>query len=282
MSEALDLRSISAGVVTNAIYGALLFIAKWSSKKLQRAHPGAKRFLLVVIVLITIAANLILYYLSAALFPTFGTILLLIVFYVFWSQLKQFWDVGLIGADRTIHDGIDYRRSLSMCNNSLSFLGVGARKLTEVGHEFEDAIRRCNRSTRPIRFLLCRPNSQLLEKAAHGAGRQPDEYRRRVTESLRVIADLRNHRMWNIEVRFYDVPLPLFRLMFIDEWLCLASHYVFGEGDGSRWPQLHVQRSGSPAERDVNSLYHPFLEYFERLWRTATPWDFAEYVQEAD
>jgi len=71
-----------------------------------------------------------------------------------WSQLRQFWDVGLIGADRTIRGGLDYTRSLKMCRNSLSFLGVGARKLTEHAPEFENAMQRCNRPNRPIRLLL--------------------------------------------------------------------------------------------------------------------------------
>ena len=280
MNDLLDVRHIVAGVAINAIYGVLLLVARWVSAALERVHPGAKKVLLFFAVLLTLGVNITLYYLAGSLFPIFGSVLLVIVFYVFWMQLKQFWDVGLIGADRTIRDGIDYKRSLTMCNNSLSFLGVGARKLTEVVPEFQAAIGRCNRTNRPVRFLLCRPESQLLAKAAHGADRPPDEYRRRVTDSLRVIADLRNHRMWNIQVRFYDVEFPLFRLMFVDEWLCLASHYVFGEGDGSQWPQLHVRRSS--AERDVNSLYHPFSEYFEQMWDVAAPWDFAQYVEEAD
>jgi hypothetical protein len=205
--------------------------------------------------------------------------LLIVVFAIFWSQIKQFWDLGLIGADRTIRGGIDYKRSLQMCNNSLSFLGVGARKLTETVPAFTEAMQRCNRPNRSIRFLLCRPDSQLLQHAAEGAGQPPEEYRRRVTDSLRIIADLRNHRAWNIEVRFYDIPLPLFRLMFIDEWLCLASHYVFGEGDGSEWPQLHVRRSAM--DRDVRSLYHPFSVYFEQTWEGAAAWDFAQYIEGA-
>lgn len=280
MTEPLNMQSIFAGVIINGVYGALLFAAKWASTRLDRSYPVAKKVVISVAALLTLTANVALYYLCDRLFPLFGTILLALVLYVFWRQLKQFWDIGLIGADRTIRSGIDYKGSLSMCYNSISFLGVGARKLTEVSPGFEEAMGRCQRENRPIRFLLCPPNSPILERAAHGAGEQADEYRRRVIESLRVIADLRTRRMWNIEVRFYEIAVPLFRLMFIDEWLCLASHYVFGEGDGSAWPQLHVRRSVSG--RDVNSLYHPFSEYFEQLWATARPWDFVEYTRGVD
>ena len=65
--------------------------------------------------------------------------------------------------------------------------------------------------------------------------------------------------------------------MFIDDWLCLASHYVFGEGDGSEFPQLHVRRSAM--ERDVNSLYYPFEQYFDELWANAETWDFIQYIE---
>jgi hypothetical protein len=229
--------------------------------------------------LLALFGNVVLYRSSGQWFPLFSTALLLAAFYALWSQIDQFWQVGLIGADRHILDGIDYSKSLKMCTNSLSFLGIGARKLTENTADFEAAIQRCNRPNRPIRFLLCRPDNELLRKAAQSAGQATDAYENRLKQSLTVIANCRNRRQWNIEVRFYDVPLPLFRLMFIDEWLCLASHYVFGEGDGSEWPQLHVRRSAN--ERDVNSLYHPFQQYFDQLWAKATPWDFAEFIQGA-
>jgi hypothetical protein len=230
-----------------------------------------------LVVAATLTGNIGLLYTTGPLFPYFSSALLLIAFFILWAQLRQFWDVGLIGADRTIRGGLDYTRSLKMCKNSLSFLGVGARKLTEQAAEFEGAMQRCNRPMRPIRLLLCKPDSEILKIAAQNANRPADEYVHRVQESLRAIADYRNRRLWNIEVRFYDVSRPLFRLMFIDDWLCLASHYVFGEGDGSEFPQLHVRRSAM--ERDVNSLYHPFEQYFDELWNSAETWDFAQYIE---
>jgi hypothetical protein len=100
------------------------------------------------------------------------------------------------------------------------FLGVGARKLTENSSEFEAALKRCNRPNRPVRFLLCKPTSTLLSRAAQSAGEAVNAYEHRVLESLKVIAMLRKNRDWNIEVRFYQIERPLFRLMFIDSWLC--------------------------------------------------------------
>ena len=276
MSDDFSISNITAGLLVHAIYAAILVAIRVARRRLDRASPVARQMVLALVVLVTLAGNIVLFYITGHLFPIFSSTLLLLAFSMLWFQLRQFWDVGLIGADRTIRGGLDYTRSLKMCKNSLSFLGVGARKLTEHASEFEAAMQRCHRANRPIRLLLCKPDNEILKTAAQNAKRPPDEYAHRVQESLRAIADYRNRRRWNIEVRFYDVPRPLFRLMFIDGWLCLASHYVFGEGDGSEWPQLHVRRSA--AERDVNSLYHPFEQYFDELWDNAEIWNFARYI----
>ena len=159
-----------------------------------------------------------------------------------WKELNQFWQLGLVGAGRKIAAGLDYKQSLSLCSNSLGFLGIGASKLTREWKEFEGAIDRCHRPNRPIRLLLCDPGNEELIRMVRQAGRGPDEYQNTVKDSLRKIATLRIQREKNIKVRFYK-ELPLFRLMFIDDSLCLASHYVFGEGDGSQLPQLHVRKT---------------------------------------
>jgi hypothetical protein len=66
--------------------------------------------------------------------------------------------------------------------------------------------------------------------------------------------------------------------MFIDDSLCLASHYVLGKGVDTELPQLHIVRlRGS---RDVDSLYYAFSSYFERLWEQAEAWDFASYPED--
>jgi hypothetical protein len=278
MSDPFSLSNIVAGLLVSVIYSAMVAAARFLQQKLDRLHPSVRKAGFTILLCAAVIGNVVLYYTAGGFFPIFSTVLLLIAFYAGWWQLQQFWEIGLIGADREISGGINYYRSLNMCKNSLSFLGVGARKLTSEPN-FEDTIRRYNRPTRPIRFLLSKPDNKLLRKAAQNASEAPDEYENRVRESLRVIANLKNRRQWNIEVRFYEGSLPLFRLMFIDDWLCLASHYVFGEGDGADWPQLHIRRSAT--DRDVKSLYHPFQQYFDQLWQTGEVWDFAEFIQEA-
>jgi len=140
---------------------------------------------------------------------------------------------------------MNYERALKACNNQLEFLGIGAWKLTKE-KEFEQTIRRCNRRNVPIRFLLTKPENPLLVQAAKQYGINSKEYQSRVRESLRKIADFKNKNI-NIQVRFYPSQnkrdTPIFRLMFINDSLCLVSYHVFGEGDGSQQPQLHLKKS---------------------------------------
>jgi hypothetical protein len=269
------------GAILANIAAALIFtIGGWAMNnmrtRLERSHPLLRRFILLSIASAAVCANILYYvYINFAyilfLFLTSG-----IIGFVVWRELDQFWQMGLVGADHRIEKGLDYKRSLALCSNSLDFLGVGASKLTRESEEFEGAINRCHRPNRPIRFLLCDPDNEELIKMAKQAGRDPNEYQTTVRNSLRTLAVFRLNREKNIEVRFYS-ELPLFRLMFIDDSLCLASHYVFGEGDGSQLPQLHVRRTIG-YRRDNEALYYPFKLYFERTWEQAVPWDFRSRI----
>jgi hypothetical protein len=86
----------------------------------------------------------------------------------------------------------------------------------------------------------------------------------------------------NIEVRFYpsatNRDLPIFRLMFINNLICLVSYNVLGEGDGSQLPQIHLYRPDQ--DRDIKSFYYPFRLLFDRLWEESAIWNFRDYLSE--
>src|SRR6202030_2243106 len=105
--------------------------------------------------------------------------------FLVWSELNQFWKIGLVGADKEVRTGIDYVNALTMCQNSLDFLGIGAGKLVQNQNEFKLAIDRCNREDRPVRLLLIQPTDPGLERIARMAGKDPQAYRKGVIESLR-------------------------------------------------------------------------------------------------
>lgn len=217
---------------------------------------------------------------SLTMYLAVGTFILtwLMLFIFTWREVDQFWKIGIRGADKSIKTGIDYTKALKMCKNNLVFLGTGAAKLS-TADGFEDTLVNC-RQDKPIKLLLTKPTDESLANAAQRGGRAKDEYKHIVLTSLAKIASIRQRRGINIQVRFYpEAPeyQPIFRLMFIDESVCLVSYNIFGEGDGSQLPQLHVTRA-SEWERVSNSFYHPFELYFSWLWNLSDEWDFKSYI----
>jgi hypothetical protein len=182
--------------------------------------------------------------------------------------------VGIIRADQEIRTGFKYESALLACQNSLSFLGIGASKLT-ARTEFAEAIQRCS-SNEPARLLLCDPDSKALEASAKQAGKPSDEYARLVRESLRKIADLRDRRGLRIEVRLYRDSPETFRIMLIDDRLCLVSYNALGHGDGSELPQLHVR--AYEGQRTLRTFYWAFKTHFDRVWGAAEEWDFKKHL----
>jgi hypothetical protein len=237
-------------------------------------HPLRRRWLLIGFSMMVFLLNLL------ALYSEHGLIFFALTFpafcWVIWNELQRFWRVGLVAIDRKLRVDRDYARALRLCNNSLDFLGIGASKLTSQQLEFEKAIARCHRSNRAIKFLLSDPDSVELQDAARQAGTGLSDYQQKVRTSLRALAVLKKDRARNIEVRFYS-RVPHFRLMFVDDYLCLASHYVLGEGDGSQLPQLNVMRLESA--RDVDTLYYPLRKYFDDLWNVSEAWDFTSKME---
>lgn len=206
------------------------------------------------------------------LIPIFSIWCLTVTIYVS-RQRNRMHKLGIVGIDQEIRKGIDYKKALSLCRNTLNFLGIGARKLTTES-EFENALRRC-KDTEPIKFLLCKPEHRQLEDAAARFGVERQEYRKRVIDSIRTIARLKE-KYPNIEVRFYQ-EFQWFRLMFIDDSICLFSYNLMGEGDGSQLPQLHL--ATKQGEREVHSFYHVFARYFNDLWEKSEDWDFHQFLQ---
>jgi len=197
--------------------------------------------------------------------------------FLLFRELQKTRAVGIRGADQDIDVGVDYKRSLQLCRNHLRFLGIGASKLTEHEKELEEAIGRC-RKDQPIKFLLLDPRNRSLVSAAKMHGEEGDAYSRRVKQSLKKIAELKKERKFNIQVRFYS-QRPMFRLMFIDDSVCLVSYYVMGEGEGRHLPQLHFAKACEDS-RVSTSFYHAFEMYFDMLWESAKDeWDYSSYLK---
>lgn len=164
----------------------------------------------------------------------------------------------------------------------MELLGIGAHKLTSL-NEFESAMRRCSHPNKPIRLLLAHPDHKILEEAAKRKGVDVGAFKKNVRESLSRLADLRLNSELNIEVRFYprtrNSDVPVFRLMFVNEDLCLLSYNVMGEGNGLDQPQMHLRRHVD--KHEVESFYFAFRSLFDNLWSSSTEWKPKEYLRES-
>lgn len=191
-------------------------------------------------------------------------------FILFRSRFRTI--TGIKHVEPRIRDGITPDKALSLCRNNIRFLGVAANKIVN-SNEFNSAMQRCNRGDEPIKFLLSDPENPILQHAAMRAGRNLDEYKAMVNNTLARITALKNERGYNIEVRLYksenDQGPPSFRLFFIDNKSVLASYYVFGEGDGLDMPQIEVEKTSN--DRDTANFYYAFNHYFNALWESSKP-----------
>lgn len=272
------IRSI-VGSIGVAIVGRLIELARDKlSLRLARSDPRKPTHILNTILILGWVLNITFIFITFLvdlkfwwLIPIFSVWCLMVTIYV-WRQRNKMHKFGIVGIDQEIKKGIDYKKALSLCSNTLKFLGIGAGKLT-IESEFENAIRRC-KDTESIRFLLCKPDHRQLEEAAARFGVERQEYRKRVIDSLRRISRLKE-KYPNIEVRFYE-EFQWFRLMFIDDSICLFSYNLMGEGDGSQLPQLHI--ATKQGGREVDSFYHVFARYFKDLWDKSEEWDFNKYL----
>jgi hypothetical protein len=194
--------------------------------------------------------------------------------------LRRFQGLGIIDAFGSTEGGINFNASLKKPNHSFDFLGVGAHKLTSDG-EFRLMVKRCARGGRPVRLLLSHPDNPVLKNVASRSGIDRDTYALRVRESLRLIAQLANREGFNIEVKFYraesDADYQQFRLVFIDDRICIMSYTIWDEKEGRSNPQL-VLYAGKD-QSSMKSLYYTFKDHFERTWvdPSSQPVDLSRY-----
>lgn len=184
---------------------------------------------------------------------------------VFWV-LKDLSNVGITNAFETTQQGISAADSLKLVKREIDFLGIGAKKLVD-SSEFDATIRRCQSSGGRLRFLLSSPDNPALEDMALRNGRHDLAYRSRVKESIREIFNRASMAGVEFEVRLYkldqEIALPHFRLMFIDNTLCIFSQLFWSANEGLDNPQLILLRNKNIAG---SSLYQGYRDYFEVLW----------------
>lgn len=275
-------RDFLLNVVASLAAGGILWALSWSSKHLstsfgrRRATLGTLLVALIVLLWLggLVGSELLVPKITAWQARSFQITTTLVIFGLLLRELVEFWRIGLRSARATVTHGVSYKRALKLVKSNILFLGTGAAKLTG-SDEFAAALLRCTPS-REIKFLLLSPDHETLRTAAMRAGKGETQYRETVLRSLRAIAEVRKARNLRLSVRFYSHE-QIWRLMFVDEHVCLASYNVFGEGDGSQLPQLLVT-AANDAQREVISFFYAFRRYYDEVWSTAVDWDFEQYL----
>lgn len=194
----------------------------------------------------------------AATFLAFGLL-------VFWI-LRDVTNVGITNAFETTKQGVSAEASLKEVKAKVEFLGIGASKLTDTP-EFDEMLKRCAMAGGTLKFLLSHPDNEELEKLAKQNRRHDKSYRSRVRESIREIHTRATAAGAQFEIRLYNlkqkIALPHFRLMFIDDRLCIFSQVFWSENEGLDNPQLILRPNQS---RAASSLYSGYHSYFDDLW----------------
>lgn len=278
-----QLLPILQSLIASAIYSFLMLLGAWISSSIKRKIPKLiSDYYLVslytislIVVMVAVLLAFALKWLSAEV--TIANLLLVFLIYIFLSfnYLYKLRKIGIAGCDARISSGLDYSKSLRLVTNDLCFLGIGASKLVS-SEEFECALKRITSNDGVARFLLCDHHDIAIEHTALRAGKGKEAYRDTVKSSLNALANLKNQRAYNIEVRFYDTSqirtMPIFRIMLINNDICLVSYAVYGFNDGKSLPQVHFYRNKDG--QDSFSFYFPFEQYFKKLWDQSTPWNF--------
>ena len=161
-----------------------------------------------------------------------------------YTALRPLLRIGIIEAFSHTESGIGYSDSLKLAHHSISFMGIGAHKLTSIP-EFEKAVRRCT---------------------------VPKVYADNVKASLTTLANLHINSGLNIDVRYHPAQdrrdFQQFRLMFLDGDICLMSWAVWDAAMGRNNPQILLRQSGSPESRKA-TLFKAFEDYFDETWSQA-------------
>ncbi len=261
---------VATEVISNIIWIVLAVIGVWLAARIRRRFVwwsvGAIRKLIILTVISILAVNILTYlqYLDS---DNVAYVLSLFILLAGIYVLYRFKRLGIVDVFINTVNGIDYRASLRRSRHSFDFLGVGAHKLTSIP-DFREMITRCAKGGRPVRLLLSHPDNPVLRNVASRAGIDRNTYASRVRDSLRTIADLSVKEGFNIVVRFYNAEskadFQQFRLVFIDDRICIMSFTIWDNQEGRSNPQVILNAGQN--EGSSSSLYYTFKDYFERMW----------------
>ena len=252
------------GLIYTFVYLVLSAVAGWLSRATIVSRYALRTRIGVGIIFVTGLAFAAVVFGVPAKWVILTSGLATIVFIT--VALRGLTNLGISNAFVRTSEGISPERSLQIVKKELVFLGIGASKLTG-SKEYPRALERCKKEGRTARFLLSDPNNPELTRLAGQNNKNDTAYRSRVEQSIREIFHHGNSVGVNFEVRLYEMDneksLSKFRMMFIDDQICLLSHVVWNENEGSDNSQIIISQPRSVREQ---GLFHAYKDFFEDLW----------------
>lgn len=183
-------------------------------------------------------------------------VLLLALVYLVFSREKK--SVGIRKIFQRFDDAPSTPELLRKAKTHFSFLGISARSFFEFD-ELEDILKKKAREGCKFRFLLLDPTSEFLILKAKDENDDPVAWRNDISAGIKRLESVKERLgSDNLDVRTYSA-FPIWRGIFIDNALAYVSYYPHGHR-GKRSPIISLSKE------DI-SLYDPFFDYFEELWK---------------
>lgn len=278
------LYDIVVSLISGLFQATILWFFSWLARYLytKTNHFTTKEFFLnrkvylvgsVCIIIIT--ASIFLFLVSSSVlnvnakfFITCTSTLLLV--FIFIKELKMYWDVGLYQITPTIAKDT-YVRCFNSAKYSFSLIGTNAYSFVNL-EEFELMIKRIKECSGTICLLLADPHSPALIEAALNRNCKDNLYQLQASIALGQLLNMIDKLGVAIDIKIYYAmttnELPIFRSMFIDNHLSVASIAIYGRSDhGKDFPQIFATND----MKSPKSMYNVVYRYFLKIWCESKP-----------
>lgn len=257
---------LATALIQTLLIGGLQLIWQWMSNKFSRVNGGLlfvnRKYYIIIshFILAFVAAGVV--YILPEAFSAVLTVAISVGWVLLLLELKRFWSLGLTHTQTKV-PLYTYATSLKLSHSDFRLIGVNGFNFCKLV-ELEGAVRRICDSSGRLQLLLCHPDSEALTEAAIQRGHKDDFYKNQALYSLGRLIALSQRYPNVLDIKIYEAStvqeLPIFRAMFLNEQVCVASIAVYGRPDNGRsLPQIladgHARRG--------RYMYDVLLRYYK-------------------
>ena len=121
-----SVNAITSSFIASVLFAIAVGAGEYFYTRTAHRNPSYRRSRLVVFVVLWVILNVLSFVgvVGVSGRPLVVWLTSFILGVVVFRDLNQFWQIGLVGADREVKGGLDYGAALDMCKHSLQFLGI--------------------------------------------------------------------------------------------------------------------------------------------------------------